>query len=132
MSYARRAVPSVRHAERPAAFTQLAAQQALVDPYADSYRLSFMRFRAGVDSYLPTRDSQRELYGGQQALITLKQAELADLITLYKAVGGGWNEQTVSIGVQFQTFAGVQNAKLTPRVAACTVSACALDSDGST
>jgi len=53
----------------------------------------------GVDSYLPTLDSQSALYSGQQSLITLKQAEPANLITLYKALGGGWNEHTVLIGV---------------------------------
>jgi multidrug efflux system outer membrane protein len=79
---------------------QLAAQQALVDASADSYRLSYMRFRAGVDNYLPTLDSQRALYSGQQSLIALKQAELANLITLYKALGGGWNEHTVSAGFE--------------------------------
>ena len=80
---------------------QLAAQQALVDASAESYRLSFMRFRAGMDNYLPTLDLQRALYTGQQTLITLKQEELANLITLYKALGGGWNEHTVSGGVQY-------------------------------
>jgi len=87
-------------AARGTYLNQLAAQQALVDASADSYRLSYMRFRAGVDSYLPTLDSQRALYSGQQSLITLKQAELANLITLYKALGGGWNEHTASIGTQ--------------------------------
>ena len=71
---------------------QIGAQQALVAAYADAYRLSDMRFRAGVDNYLATLDSQRSLYAAQQALITLKQAQLTNLVTLYKALGGGWKE----------------------------------------
>lgn len=72
---------------------QIAAQQTLI--VAESYRHSEMRFRAGVDSFLPNLDSQRSLYAAQQTQITLKQAELANLITLYKALGGGWKEHAV-------------------------------------
>ncbi|WP_304621454.1 efflux transporter outer membrane subunit [Roseomonas sp. 18066] len=69
---------------------QLAAQQGLTEAYADSYRLSELRFRSGVDSYLTTLDSQRELYAAQQTLITLRRDRLASLVTLYKVLGGGW------------------------------------------
>jgi outer membrane protein TolC len=50
------------------------AAGALVGAYADSYRLSEMRFRAGVDNDLTVLDSRR---------------------SLYKALGGGWNERTI-------------------------------------
>jgi outer membrane protein, multidrug efflux system len=73
---------------------QIKAQQALVDAFADAYRLSDLRFRTGVDNYLAALDSQRSLYGAQQSLVTLKQAELANLVTFYKALGGGWLENT--------------------------------------
>ncbi|ONG58893.1 multidrug transporter [Pseudoroseomonas deserti] len=69
---------------------QLTAQQGLTDAYADSYRLAELRFRSGVDSYLTTLDSQRELYAAQQTLITLRRDRLASLVTLYKVLGGGW------------------------------------------
>jgi outer membrane protein, multidrug efflux system len=71
---------------------QVRAQQQLVDAAADSLRLSTMLFRAGVDNYLPVLTAEQTLYPAQQALLTLKQAELANLVTLYKALGGGWNE----------------------------------------
>lgn len=70
---------------------QLAAQRRLVDAAADSVRLAFMRFRAGVDNYLPVLDAQQTLYGAQQTLLSLRQAQLASQITLYKALGGGWH-----------------------------------------
>jgi multidrug efflux system outer membrane protein len=69
---------------------QLQAEQALADAAADSYRLAMMRFRAGVDNFLTALDSQRTLYGAQQDLVTLKQAQLTNLVTLYKVLGGGW------------------------------------------
>jgi multidrug efflux system outer membrane protein len=41
---------------------QMAADQALLDATSETYRLSDMRFRRGVDSYLGVLDSQRSLY----------------------------------------------------------------------
>ena len=41
---------------------QVAAQQRLVDAAADSLRLSLMRFRGGVDSFLPVLQAQQSLY----------------------------------------------------------------------
>jgi multidrug efflux system outer membrane protein len=75
---------------------QLEAQDALVRAEADAYRLAQMRFRAGVDSYLTTLDAQRSLYAAQQTLLSLKQAQLDNLVTLYKTLGGGWTEATLS------------------------------------
>jgi multidrug efflux system outer membrane protein len=72
--------------------SQMAADQALVEATSESYRLSEMRFRTGVDSYLNVLDSQRALYSAQQALVGVKLARLQNIVTLYKALGGGWNE----------------------------------------
>ena len=57
-----------------------------------------MRFRSGVDSYLTTLDAERSLYSAQQGLVTVRQAELANEVTLYKALGGGWHPDTGSGG----------------------------------
>jgi outer membrane protein, multidrug efflux system len=51
-----------------------------------------MRFRDGIDSYLNVLDSQRSLYTAQQTLIGVKLSRLQNLVTLYKALGGGWAE----------------------------------------
>jgi outer membrane protein, multidrug efflux system len=75
---------------------QRRAQQALVAADADAYRLAEMRFRSGVDNYLATLDAQRSLYAAQQGLVTVRQAELANQVTLYKALGGGWQPHTVA------------------------------------
>jgi multidrug efflux system outer membrane protein len=68
---------------------QREAQQALVDALADTYRLSEARFKAGIDSYLAVLVSQRSLFAGQQVLINVRFAEQANLVTLYKVLGGG-------------------------------------------
>ncbi|HEX3990549.1 MAG TPA: hypothetical protein VHX39_05180 [Acetobacteraceae bacterium] len=59
--------------------------------------MSTMLFRAGVDNYLPVLTAEQTLYPAQQTLLSLKLAQLANLVTLYKALGGGWNEHTVAI-----------------------------------
>ncbi|WP_323989271.1 efflux transporter outer membrane subunit [Nguyenibacter sp. L1] len=67
---------------------------ALVSSSADAYRLARMRFDSGVDSYLTTLDSQRALYTAQQSQISVQEARYQNLITVYRALGGGWNERT--------------------------------------
>jgi len=72
---------------------QIAADHALVEATSDSYRLSDMGFRGGVQNYLSVLDSQCSLYAAQQTLIGVKLARLQNLVTLYKALGGGWSER---------------------------------------
>lgn len=71
---------------------QLAAQRALLDDSSESYRLADMRFRNGVDSFLPVLDAQRALYSAQQAVVGLELQRLQNMATLYKALGGGMKE----------------------------------------
>ncbi len=68
---------------------QVAAQQSLTDATSQSYNLSLARYDKGVDSYLNVLDSQRSLYGSQQNLISARLSRLANLVTLYKVLGGG-------------------------------------------
>ena len=71
---------------------QLAAQQALVTASAVAYRLADMRYRGGVDSYLTALVAQVSLYSAQQQLQTVRLLRLQNLVTLYKALGGGLRE----------------------------------------
>jgi outer membrane protein, multidrug efflux system len=73
---------------------QLAAQRALLDDSSESYRLADMRFRNGVDSFLPVLDAQRALYSAQQAVVGLELQRLQNMATLYKALGGGMKEDS--------------------------------------
>jgi multidrug efflux system outer membrane protein len=73
---------------------QLAAQRALLDDSSEEYRLAQMRFRNGVDSFLPVLDAQRALYSAQQAVVSLELQRLQNMATLYKALGGGMKEDS--------------------------------------
>ncbi|MEE9927257.1 AdeC/AdeK/OprM family multidrug efflux complex outer membrane factor [Microvirgula aerodenitrificans] len=81
-------------AQRGTVNDQLDAQSSLVAATADAYRLSGARYDKGVDSYLNVLDSQRSLYSARQGLITVRLAQLANQVTLYKVLGGGLGETT--------------------------------------
>jgi outer membrane protein, multidrug efflux system len=68
---------------------QITAQQLLVDAFAETYRLSNMRYTKGIDSYLGVHEAHRSLFAAQQVLIALTLSRLANQITLYKVLGGG-------------------------------------------
>nr|WP_315208918.1 AdeC/AdeK/OprM family multidrug efflux complex outer membrane factor [uncultured Albidiferax sp.] len=76
---------------------QLSAQQALVDATADSFQLSNARYQRGVDSYLDVMVTQRSLYTAQQGLIGTQLSRLANEVTLYKVLGGGWSREAVAV-----------------------------------
>lgn len=76
-------------AEQSTLDQRLAARNALVAASSQAFQLAEARYRQGIDSYLSLQDAQRTLYSVQQALISTRQARLANLITLYKVLGGG-------------------------------------------
>ncbi|MEG1041043.1 MAG: AdeC/AdeK/OprM family multidrug efflux complex outer membrane factor [Pseudomonas sp.] len=86
---------------------QLKAQRDLVSANEDYYRLAERRYRIGVDSNLTFLDAQRQLFNSQQSLITDRLSQLVSEVNLYKALGGGWYEQTG----QAQQQAAVESPK---------------------
>jgi multidrug efflux system outer membrane protein len=65
-------------------------QQALVNALEDTVRLSTLRYRGGIDSYLQVLDAQRNLFSGELGLAQLQLAERLTVVQLYRALGGGW------------------------------------------
>jgi NodT family efflux transporter outer membrane factor (OMF) lipoprotein len=70
---------------------QRAEQERLVEALRESTRLSTQRYQGGLDSYLPVLDAQRTLFQGELDLARLRQLELASIVQLYRALGGGWS-----------------------------------------
>ena len=54
--------------------------------------LSTLRYRTGVDSYLPVLTAQNDLYAVQTNLITTRLARATNQVDLYRALGGGWKD----------------------------------------
>ncbi|MBU0993240.1 MAG: efflux transporter outer membrane subunit [Proteobacteria bacterium] len=68
---------------------QIEAQQALLEATDESYRLSDMRYKKGIDSYLTVLDAQRSLYSAQQAMIDARLLRLVNRVIMYRVLGGG-------------------------------------------
>ena len=67
-----------------------AQEELLVQALAESTRLSTLRYKGGLDSYLQVLDAQRNLFRGQLTLAQLRLQELLSYVELYRALGGGW------------------------------------------
>ncbi len=68
---------------------QRKAQQALVVALEETWRLYDARYQAGMDSYLGVLVAQQAYYNAQRGEVTVRLAEQANLVTLYKVLGGG-------------------------------------------
>src|ERR1700691_6089362 len=69
---------------------QRGEEEKLVKALSESVRLSTLRYRGGLDSYLQVLDSERDLFAGQLTLAQLRLLELQSVVQLYRALGGGW------------------------------------------
>lgn len=65
-------------------------EELLVKALRETERLSNLRYRGGLDSYLQVLDAQRNLFQGELALAQLRRDELVAVVELYRALGGGW------------------------------------------
>ena len=71
--------------------SQRAEEEKLVHALSESVRLSQLRYRGGLDSYLQVLDAERNLFGGQLVLSQLRLQEILSIVNLYRALGGGWS-----------------------------------------
>ncbi|SCC57283.1 efflux transporter outer membrane subunit [Kosakonia oryziphila] len=68
---------------------QLTAQKNNTKAAEEYYRLAYLRYRNGVDTWLNALDAQRTLYTARTSLVSVQQEYYTNLITLYKVMGGG-------------------------------------------
>lgn len=68
---------------------QQVAQTNLVAASQKAYDVSNARYNQGIDSFLTVLDAQRSLYEAQQSRIETEKQRLANLVNLYKVLGGG-------------------------------------------
>jgi len=69
-----------------------AKQEQLVATLRDRSRLSYVRYRGGVDSLLNALDADRDLFDAELGLAQTRRNELLAVVQLYRALGGGWKE----------------------------------------
>ena len=80
--------------ERTTYKQQLAAHDELVKSSTEYLNLADRRYREGIDNQLTLLDAQRLLFNAQQQRISTQFAQLVSDINLYKALGGGYTEET--------------------------------------
>lgn len=76
---------------------RLEAYQKLVEAQQERFDLATERYERGVDNYLSVLVAQQELFNAQQNLIATEQLRLSNMVTLYKVLGGGWDEQDAAV-----------------------------------
>ena len=66
------------------------AQQVAVDSYQESVRLARIRYDSGLATYYEVLEAQQLLFPSEIALAQLQLDQLLTVVTLYRALGGGW------------------------------------------
>jgi multidrug efflux system outer membrane protein len=65
-------------------------EELFVEALRDSDRLSQLRYKGGLDSFLQVLDAERNRFQGELTLARLRRDELISVVQLYRALGGGW------------------------------------------
>jgi multidrug efflux system outer membrane protein len=67
-------------------------QEYTVADLRESVRLSTMRYKGGITTYLEVLDGQRSLFSAELTLAQARGTEYQSLVQLYRALGGGWQQ----------------------------------------
>ena len=97
---------------------QLTALEAQATASREAYRLSELRYRNGIASYLQLLDAQRTLFSAEQALVQTRLLERLNQVALYKALGGGWTVPAAAGAANAPAVATPATAATTPAATA--------------
>ena len=64
-----------------------------VAAFREAFRVSNSRYLSGLSDYLDVLQAQRQLYPAEQALAQTRYERLKTLVDLFRALGGGWEEE---------------------------------------
>lgn len=67
------------------------ALELAVEAYEESVRISLIRYESGLASYYEVLDAQQLLFPAQISLAQVQLQQLITVVTLYRALGGGWD-----------------------------------------
>ncbi len=68
-------------------------QELLTKTLGEASQVSQMRYEGGVSSYLEVLDTERQYFQSELDLTLAQRDELAAIVNLYKALGGGWQTE---------------------------------------
>jgi multidrug efflux system outer membrane protein len=72
---------------------QLALIQTETKADAEAFRISELQYREGTIDILSLLDNQQKLFSAQDSLVQTKLARLEASLSLYNALGGGWEQK---------------------------------------
>lgn len=79
---------------------QVQAQTRRVDSAGQSRLLVDQRYEAGLESAFAVHDAERTLFSARQDLLAARLAQKLNVVELFAALGGGWEEQDGSATAQ--------------------------------
>jgi multidrug efflux system outer membrane protein len=62
-----------------------------IESLKSTLRLSELRYSSGYSSFLEVLTAQRDLLQAQNTLVDVQRSQLTAVVSLYKALGGGWD-----------------------------------------
>ncbi len=69
---------------------QRAALEKEVAALQDAVQLSLLRYNTGYAYYFEVLEAEQQLYPAEDALAQTQRDQLLAVVSLYKALGGGW------------------------------------------
>src|SRR5205814_4603298 len=70
-----------------------AQQELLLRSAQDARRLADIRYQGGATSYLEVLDADTRLFAAELGFADARRSELAAFVELYRALGGGWQQE---------------------------------------
>ncbi|MBC7681986.1 MAG: TolC family protein, partial [Ferruginibacter sp.] len=67
-----------------------------IDALRSTLRLADLRYKNGYSGYLEVLNAQRDLAQAESGLIDIQRGQLNAVVSLYKALGGGWDASSVT------------------------------------
>jgi outer membrane protein, multidrug efflux system len=68
-----------------------------VAAYQEAVRLANIRYGSGLSAYFEVLDAQQQLYPAEVSLALTRRDQLVAVANLYRALGGGWQAEVLSV-----------------------------------
>jgi outer membrane protein, multidrug efflux system len=85
-----------------------------VEAYREAVRLSTIRYDSGLSNYLDIIDAQIQMYPAESTMVNYDLGRKLALVSLYQALGGGWNLSDAQWSSMSTTPAAAPAQKPTP------------------
>ena len=90
---------------------QLAANVLNRDAALDTFRLTELRYRGGIDPFLSSLDAQRSLFAAERTLVSTRLVAAQNRVALYRVLGGDATLEATGDGPKPVTAAGTPRSE---------------------